>query len=251
MIDFHSLFIRGISLKRESVPSFTSYPFHLPAVSALSEIRFSQPVTFFVGENGSGKSTILEAVASSYGFNPEGGTRNFNFSSYQSHSSLDDYLTIIKGVIRPEDGFFLRAESFYNVASEIEKLDREGFGGSLLDSYGGKSLHEQSHGESFMSLFLHKFRENSLYILDEPEAALSPARQLTMIARMHELVRQGCQFIIATHSPIIMAYPNATIYALNEQGYSKVEYEETEHYQITKTFLDAPERMLKVLMEEE
>ena len=250
-MDFHSVFIRGISLKRDKVPSFASYPFHLPAVSALSEIRFTHPVTFFVGENGSGKSTILEAIASSYGFNPEGGTRNFNFSSYQSHSSLDGYLTIIKGVIRPEDGFFLRAESFYNVASEIEKLDRDEFSGRLIDSYGGKSLHEQSHGESFMSLFLHKFRENSLYILDEPEAALSPARQLTMIARMHELVRQGCQFIIATHSPIIMAYPNAAIYVLDEQGYSKVKYEETEHYQITKTFLDAPDRMLKVLMEEE
>lgn len=251
LVDFHSLFIRGISLKRERVLSFSSYPFHLPAVSSLSEISFSDPVTFFVGENGSGKSTILEAIASSYGFNPEGGTRNFQFSSFQSHSSLDDYLTIIKGAIRPEDGFFLRAESFYNVASEIEKLDREGFGGRVIDSYGGKSLHEQSHGESFMSLFLHKFRENSLYILDEPEAALSPVRQLTMIARMHELVREGCQFIIATHSPIIMAYPHASIYALNEQGYSKVNYAETEHYQITKAFLDAPDRMLKVLMEEE
>ncbi len=246
LIDFHSLFIKGISLKRERVPSFESYPFHLPAVSALSEIQFSHPVTFFVGENGSGKSTILEAIASAYGFNPEGGTRNFNFSSYQSHSNLDDYLTIIKGVFRPEDGFFLRAESFYNVASEIEKL-----GPSLINSYGGKSLHEQSHGESFMSLFLHKFKGNSLYILDEPEAALSPARQLTMIARMHELVCQGSQFIIATHSPIVMAYPNAGIYVLNEQGYSKVNYEETEHYQITKTFLDAPDRMLKVLMDED
>ncbi|MGN1387617.1 MAG: AAA family ATPase, partial [Bacillus sp. (in: firmicutes)] len=235
--DFHSLFIRGISLKRDRIPSFSVYPFCLPAVSALDEVRFSKPVTFFVGENGSGKSTILEAIASSYGFNPEGGTRNFNFSSYQSHSNLNDYLTVIKGVFRPEDGFFLRAESFYNVASEIEKLDKDGFSGKLIDSYGGVSLHEQSHGESFMSLFLHKFQGNSLYILDEPEAALSPSRQLTMIARMHELVRQGCQFIIATHSPIIMAYPAAEIYTLNEEGYSKVSYKETEHYQITKAFL--------------
>lgn len=251
MDDFHSLFIRGISLKRDRIPSFSVYPFRLPAVSALDEVRFSKPVTFFVGENGSGKSTILEAIASSYGFNPEGGTRNFNFSSYQSHSNLDDYLTVIKGVFRPEDGFFLRAESFYNVASEIEKLDMDGFNGKLIDSYGGVSLHEQSHGESFMSLFLHKFQGNSLYILDEPEAALSPARQLTMIARMHELVRQGCQFIIATHSPIIMAYPAAEIYTLNEEGYSKVSYKETEHYQITKAFLDEPNRMLNILLEEE
>lgn len=220
----------------------------MPAVSALEELRFSQPVTFFVGENGSGKSTILEAIASSYGFNPEGGTRNFNFSSYQSHSNLNEYLTVIKGVFRPEDGFFLRAESFYNVASEIEKLDEDG---KLINRYGGISLHEQSHGESFMSLFLHKFKENSLYILDEPEAALSPARQMTMIARMHELVRAGCQFIIATHSPIIMAYPEAEIYTLNEDGYTKMSYKETEHYQITKAFLDAPDRMLNILLEEE
>ena len=252
MSDYNSMFIRSVCLKREEVLSFVDYPFHLPAVSTLTDMLFSHQVTFIVGENGSGKSTILEAIASSYGFNPEGGTRNFNFSSFQSHSCLGDYLTLVKGARRPEDGFFLRAESFYNVASEIDMLDREeGFGGRLVDSYGGKSLHEQSHGESFMSLFLHKFKGNSLYILDEPESALSPTRQLTMIARMHELVREGCQFIIATHSPIIMAYPNACIYALNEQGYAKVKYEETEHYQITKTFLDAPERMLKVLMEEE
>ncbi|MBD3109815.1 AAA family ATPase [Bacillus sp. AGMB 02131] len=248
MDDFHALFIRGISLKGEKVPSFSAYPFHLPAVSALEELRFSQPVTFFVGENGSGKSTILEAIASSYGFNPEGGTRNFNFSSFQSHSNLDEYLTVIKGVFRPEDGFFLRAESFYNVASEIEKLDDDG---KLIGSYGGISLHEQSHGESFMSLFLHKFKGNSLYILDEPEAALSPARQMTMIARMHELVLAGCQFIIATHSPIIMAYPEAEIYTLNEDGYTKMSYKETEHYQITKAFLNAPDRMLNILLEEE
>ena len=235
-------------MKGEKVPSFSAYPFHLPAVSALEELRFSQPVTFFVGENGSGKSTILEAIASSYGFNPEGGTRNFNFSSFQSHSNLDEYLTVIKGVFRPEDGFFLRAESFYNVASEIEKLDDDG---KLIGSYGGISLHEQSHGESFMSLFLHKFKGNSLYILDEPEAALSPARQMTMIARMHELVLAGCQFIIATHSPIIMAYPEAEIYTLNEDGYTKMSYKETEHYQITKAFLNAPDRMLNILLEEE
>jgi len=240
--DFNPLFIKSVLLKREHVPSFSGYPFHLPAIATLTELSLKKQVTFLVGENGSGKSTILEGIAAAYGFNPEGGTKNFNFSTYKTHSCLEDYLTIVKGGFRPEDGFFMRAESFYNVATKIDEL-------GLMNSYGGKSLHEQSHGESFLSLFLHKFRGNSLYLLDEPEAALSPARQMTMLARMHQLVLEGCQFIIATHSPIIMAYPNACIYELDENGYREVLYEETEHYQMTKSFLEAPERMLRILMD--
>lgn len=241
------LFIRSIKLKKES-PSKEDYPFSLPAIQQLRELAFHPNVTFLVGENGSGKSTILEAIAASYGFNPEGGTKNFQFASYDSHSGLHDYIIVVKGVRRPDDGFFLRAESFYNVASNIEELDRQGYGPRIIEQYGGVSLHEQSHGESFMSLFIHKFKGNGIYILDEPEAALSPSRQLTMIARLHELVEQGCQFIIATHSPILMTYPNAWIYDI-QQGYRKVAYQETEHYQITKAFLDYPERMLDVLMD--
>ncbi|MEH6941807.1 AAA family ATPase [Bacillus sp. JJ722] len=247
LTDFNQ-FIRSVKLKRNLIPSTSKYPFSLPAVQYLSELKLHPNVTFIVGENGSGKSTILEAIATSYGFNPEGGTKNFNFSSYESHSELHDFVTIVKGVMKPRDGFFLRAESFYNVATNIEELDREHGGPKLIDQYGGVSLHEQSHGESFMSLLVHKFKGEGIYILDEPEAALSPSRQLTMIARLHELVEQGCQFIIATHSPILMAYPNAIIYEIKE-GYHRVSYKETEHYQITKSFLDYPERMLRVLME--
>ncbi|WP_042346740.1 AAA family ATPase [Bacillus massiliigorillae] len=249
ILDEFNHFIKSIKLRSDKIPSTSVYPFSLPAVQYLSELKFHPNVTFIVGENGSGKSTILEAIATSYGFNPEGGTRNFNFASFDSHSLLHDYVTVAKGAIRPNDGFFLRAESFYNVASYIEELDRKFGGAKLINQYGGVSLHDQSHGESFMSLFLHKFRANGMYILDEPEAALSPSRQMTMIARLHELVMQGCQFIIATHSPILMAYPNATIYEIKD-GYHKVTYKETEHYQITKAFLDYPDRMLRVLMEQ-
>lgn len=241
-------FIKKVFKKEIHSINLDKYPFSLNAVKNMKELKFHPGVTFLVGENGSGKSTILEAIATSYGFNPEGGTKNFNFSSYDSHSVLQDYLTVAKSAKRPKDGFFLRAESFYNVASHIEELDRIGGGSPIINSYGGVSLHEQSHGESFLSLFLHKFQGNSLYILDEPEAALSPSRQLTMIARLHELVEEGCQFIIATHSPILMAYPKAKIYEITD-GYKEVSYKETEHFQVTKAFLDAPERMLKILME--
>lgn len=242
-------YIRSIYLKKEQDFLTTEYPFTLPAVRNLKELTFHPNVTFLVGENGSGKSTILEAIATAYGFNPEGGTKNFNFSSHESHSTLHHYLTVVKGVNRPQDGFFLRAESLYNVASNIDKMDREMGGPKIIDQYGGVSLHKQSHGESFMSIFLNKFNKNGIYILDEPEAALSPSRQLTMITRLHELVLQGCQFIIATHSPILMTYPKAVIYEINE-GYKEVKYDETEHYQITKAFLDYPNRMLEILMGE-
>jgi predicted ATPase len=165
-----------------------------------------------------------------------------------THSELFDYIKITKGVKRPRDGFFLRAESLYNVASNIDELDREYGGPKIIDSYGGRSLHEQSHGESFLAIFLNRFMGKGVYILDEPEAALSPSRQMTMITRMHELVGRESQFIIATHSPIIMAYPHSLIYEIKEDIKS-VKYEETEHYQVMKTFLNNTKRMLDVLME--
>ncbi|WP_019241842.1 MULTISPECIES: AAA family ATPase [Bacillus] len=238
-------YIKSIYVNIEESVQSNEYPFSLPAVKNLTQLQFHPNVTFLIGENGSGKSTILEAIATSYGFNPEGGTRNFNFSSFSSHSTLHDYIRVVKGAERPLDGFFFRAESFYNVATNIEELNREVPG--LLNSYGGTSLHAQSHGESFMSIFLHRFRGNSMYILDEPEAALSPSRQLTFIARLHELVEQGCQFIIATHSPILMAYPNSIVYEIKDD-YQEVNARDTDHYQITKAFLDSPERMLQILM---
>lgn len=242
-------FIRSVELKRNKISDFAKYPFCLPVVKSLSSLKFHPKVTFIIGENGTGKSTLLEAIASSYGFNPEGGTKNFNFSTNDTHSELNNYLTLVKGVSKPKDGFFLRAESFYNVATNIDKLDKETVENHrLIDSYGGKSLHEQSHGESFLSLFLNRFGGNGLYILDEPEAALSPTRQMSILSIIHELVENGSQFIISTHSPIIMAYPNAIIYEIKDE-IKKVKYEETEHYQVMYEFLNYKQKMLDILMD--
>jgi predicted ATPase len=244
-------YIKTIALVKEEVPSHNEYPFSLPAVRNLTELRLHPKATFLVGENGTGKSTLLEAIAVAFGFNPEGGTKNFRFSSRDTHSNLSDYLRLSKGVSRPKDGFFFRAESFYNVATHIDDLDAEpSFGPKLKYSYGGISLHQMSHGESFFAVFLNRFGGNGLYILDEPEAALSPNRQMSMISRMHQLIGQNSQFIIATHSPIIMSYPDAYIYMVDE-GFRKVEYRETEHYQVTRTFLNDTDRMLNILMSDE
>lgn len=241
-------YIRSVELNRSQVPSFNEYPFALQAVKNLTTLPFHPKVTFLVGENGSGKSTILEAIAVAYGFNAEGGTRNFNFASRPTHSQLYQYLRLVKGVKRPQDGFFLRAESFYNVATNIDELDAASSGPPLIDAYGGRSLHEQSHGESFFALFQHRFRGNGLYILDEPEAALSPSRQMALLARMRQLLNAGSQLIIATHSPIIMAYPDSWIYQIQD-GIKLVKYEETEHYQVTKAFLNDTRKMLNILLE--
>ena len=239
-------------LKREGVPTFSEYPFNLNAVRNLQRLRFHPAMTYIVGENGSGKSTLLEAIAVALGFNPEGGTRNFGFSTRKSHSELWKHIRLAKGIRKPEDGFFFRAESFYNVATNIEELDREPAPAPpIIESYGGVSLHEQSHGESFMALAMNRFGGKGLYILDEPEAALSPTRQMTLLARMHELIQDDSQFIVATHSPILMAYPNATLYLLEEGGLREVSYTETEHYEVTKDFLNNHESMLRILMDGE
>lgn len=216
-------------------------------------LLLEQPVTFLVGENGTGKSTLLEAIAVAAGFNAEGGTRNFTFSSRETHSQLYEYLHLVKGVRRPRDGFFLRAESFYNVASNIDDLNAiRTSRPPLINSYGGKSLHEQSHGESFLSLVLNRFGGEGLYLLDEPEAALSPSRQMSLLAHIHHLVEQKSQLVIATHSPILMAYPNACIYVLSKDaGICRTPYEKTEHYIVTREFLNHPEKMMEYLLCEE
>ena len=236
-----------------------SYLHQLPAVQALQEsgeLSFPAPVTFLVGENGTGKSTLLEAIAVACGFNPEGGTKNFTFSTHQSHSDLYKFLTPSR-LHRERDGFFLRAESFYNVATNIEKLDCEVTDvpylsppPPLVNSYGGVSLHQQSHGESFLALVQNRFGGQGLYLLDEPEAALSPARQLTLLAEIHRLVCQNSQFIISTHSPMLMAYPGAHIWQLSSMGITTVAYKETEHYQLTLRFLENPNRYLQYLFED-
>lgn len=243
-------FLRSIILMRDRIENPDVYPFSLPAVQALDGLELSA-VTYFIGENGTGKSTILEALAVASGFNAEGGTINFKFATRRSESPLHRCIRMARAPRRPRTGFFLRAESFFNLATEIERLDAEpSFGPPLIDSYGGRSLHEQSHGESFLALLKHRFGPNGLYILDEPEAALSPSRQLSLLVRMHELIQDGSQFIIATHAPIVLAYPNVTIYQLDGRGISSVEYDQTEHVQLTRDFLNDRGRMLRRLLGE-
>jgi predicted ATPase len=242
-------FLISATLRREKVPSFAGYPFSLPAIRKLETLTFHPAVTFLVGENGSGKSTLLEAIAVAAGFNAEGGSQNFRFTTRASHSELHRCLRLARHHKRPRTGFFLRAESFFNVATEVEELEKVAPG--IIEAYGGRSLHEQSHGESFIALLKHRFGPSGLYLLDEPEAALSPSRQMAALVRIHDLVREGCQFIIATHSPILMAYPAATILAVGEHGLAPMRYEDTEHYSITRRFLADPASMLARLLAEE
>ncbi|MBU2700195.1 putative ATPase [Sporomusaceae bacterium BoRhaA] len=236
-------YLRSVKLLRDKIDYFNQYPFSLPAFRDLHCLEFHPQVTFIVGENGTGKSTLLEAIAIAWGFNPEGGTCNFNFSSRNSHSELHEYIRLIRGARKPRDGFFLRAESFYNLATQIDEL-------KVSDFYGGRSLHEQSHGEAFFSTFMNKFKGNGLYILDEPEAALSPMRQMAMISIIHDLANKHSQFIIATHSPIIMGYPNAIILQISNKGFDVVEYEKTEHYVVMTEFINNRKKMLDVLLDE-
>ncbi|MBW7452762.1 AAA family ATPase [Paenibacillus sepulcri] len=243
-------FLRGIRLDRDAIPSFDHYPFNLGVIRSLGKLDFHPKVSYIVGENGMGKSTLMESIAVAWGFNPEGGTRNFSFSTQSTHSDLHKYIRLVRGAHKPRDGFFFRAESYYNLATNIEELDREGSAGPrIIDSYGGKSLHEQSHGESFFAAFLHRFGGQGLYILDEPEAALSPLRQMAMLSRIHELVQKNSQFIISTHSPILMAYPDSIIYNLTPDGIETTTLEATDHYIIMKQFLNNKEKMLHELFD--
>jgi predicted ATPase len=234
-------YIRKVALRDDKIDTFDEYPYSLPAIKNFETLTLHPKVTYFVGENGTGKSTILEAIAVAFGLNAEGGTANFNFSTHKTHSDLHEKLTLVKGSKRPEHSFFLRAESFYNLATNIDEIGAE-------QSYGGKSLHEQSHGESFFSVIMNRFRGNGLYILDEPEAALSPAKQLALLVRMDELIQKNAQFIIATHAPIVMAYPDSLLYQLNDGVFEAMKCEETEHFKVMKSFLDNPKGMLDMLL---
>jgi predicted ATPase len=238
-------FLKSVSLRRELIESFDAFPFNIPAVKHLTTIELDKNVTFFVGENGTGKSTLLEAIAVAEGFNPEGGSRHAMFKTEDTHASdLPRKLQIGRNKIPRGDSFFLRAESFYNLSTYVDQL---GFPPDK-NPYGAIPLHEQSHGEAFLTLISIRFSGNGLYLMDEPEAALSPQRQLTFLAALHDLVQRGGQFVIATHSPILMAYPQAVILQFSEQGIAPIAYEETEHYKVTRAFLTRTDMMLKELL---
>jgi predicted ATPase len=240
-------FIKSIKINWDRIEK-NNYVRSIPSIHFISQLEFNKKVTFFVGENGTGKSTLLESIAVAYGFNPEGGNKDFNFSTMNTHSGLHQAITIVKGVSKPKSNFFLRAESFYNVASKIEDYRDGDDYDSYYKSYGGRSLHEQSHGESFLSLIENRFMEKGLYILDEPEAALSPQRQLTLLMLIYNLAQKGSQFLIATHSPILLGTPDASIVSFDNGKISKVEYEETESYKITELFINNKELLLNNLL---
>lgn len=223
------------------------WPWTIPALSGLDELPLAPGVTFLVGENGSGKSTLVEGIAVAAGFAPEGGSLGFGARTRDEAPPLADALTLVRGARRPRDGFFLRAESFFNVATAIDAQEEERPG--MLDAYGGVSLHLRSHGESFMDLAVHRFRDGGLFVLDEPEAALSPQGLFSLLRRIHDLVQAGSQFVVATHSPILLAYPGALIYELSEDGLTETAYEDTDHFQMTRAFLEAPDRFLHRLFD--
>lgn len=245
-------FVSSFCLKRERVPSFDHYPFNIPAVRALDRLELHPAVTFFVGENGSGKSTILEALAVRLDFNAEGGSKDHKFATQTTHSELHEFLSVERVFgRRATDGWFLRAESFYNLASVVERAEKDAPPGPPFRAYGGRSLHAQSHGESFLALLSNRLQGGGIYLFDEPEAALSPQRQLSALTLLHRLVYHRSQMVIATHSPIFLAYPHARIYEFGEHGIRPVAYADTEHYRITKDFLNRHERMLDILLDEE
>lgn len=233
-------FIKGLSIDWEKI-SKHSYLRKIEALQGVERLEFTSPITFFVGENGSGKSTLLEAIAIAAGFNPEGGTRNYRFSTYDSHSELCEAISLSRGCYKAGWGYFLRAESFYNVATkEMEYADLKN---------PSKKYHEKSHGESFLDIAQDQFRPNGLYLLDEPEAALSPQRQLTLLMDIYESAKEESQFIIVTHSPILLGIPGADILTFDAGRLHKCEYEDTDSYQVTELFINNREQMLKRLLE--
>lgn len=242
-------FLRSARIKEEAVLP-AGYPFDLPTIGKAFSMEFPQNVTFLVGENGSGKSTVLEGLAVACGFNASGGSRNNVYDHVKTESPLSDALRLAWNK-KMNAGFFLRAESFFNFASHLDaehELSKAiPLMGSPLPYYGGTSLHQMSHGESFLALLKNRFT-HGIFFLDEPEAALSPTRQLAFLALLHAMESSGkCQFVIATHSPILLAYEPATIYRFGADGIAETTYKDTEHYRVTKDFLDAPELYVKNL----
>ena len=236
----HQLCIRSLNIDWDAI-SRDLYLKNIPSLKGLDYLEFHCPVTFFVGENGSGKSTLLEGIAVAYGFNPEGGTKNYNFSTYNSHSELHEAIRLTKGLGRSKWGYFYRAESFYNVATAEDEYGHEIGGRPLF-------LHQKSHGESFVAMALENFNGSGLYLLDEPEAALSPQRQLSLLYQISECAKQGAQFIIATHSPILLGLPGAEILTFDDGMLHPCSYEETDSYKVTETFINDRDRLLNALL---
>lgn len=236
----NSLFIQSIRIDWNKIEE-NSYLKEIHSIKELNELKFTSPITFLVGDNGTGKSTLLEAIAIAYGFNPEGGTLNYRFSTHEDHSNLADAVQIVKGYVRSQCSYFFRAETFFNLATK--SID-------YLSSYGGKELHDRSHGESFLAFF-QEYDGKGIYLMDEPEAALSPQRQLTLLIQIARMAKEGSQFIIATHSPILLGIPDATILSFDSDKITECSYEETESYLVTKSFINNREQFLKRLLEEE
>ena len=234
------LYIRNVQMRWERVPDPGCYPWNLPFFKGFEVLEFNQPVTFFVGENGTGKSTLLEGIAEAYGMNTEGGGRNFNFSTTSHRSPVAPALKLVRSYRRTKTDFYLRAESMYNVLTEYENMApwREPL----------HYLHKISHGEGFLELLKKRFGPEGFYMMDEPESALSPQNQLTLLCHIARLVRGGSQFIIATHSPILMAYPSATIISLSEHGMQPIAYRDTSHYILSRRILEDPESYMAHLL---
>lgn len=247
------MFVYEMRLPKTKLPK--GYPYDVFAVQEIlkqaGSLSFTAPVTFLSGDNGTGKSTILEAIAVAYGINPEGGSQNFNFATVESHSSLHEQVILVKKGDIPRTKFFLRSETYYNVASELEELGKDTLQGALAHaSYGGQPLHTRSHGEGLLSIIENRFGDKGFYLLDEPEAGLATSRQYALLQEIHRLVKGGSQLIIATHSPVIMSYPDAVIYQFSQVGIEKLPLEETLAFKETKLFYDDPRRMLHYLLEE-
>lgn len=241
-------FIQRVSIDWSQIDR-DSYLYGIEALRTMDFLDFQENVTFFVGENGTGKSTLLEAIAVAYGFNPEGGNMNYRFSTYDDVSELSGAVRMVKGYCRPKGNYFFRAESFFNVASKAEDYRDMTPKERYYERYGGKSLHEQSHGESFLAYF-QSFDQEGLYIMDEPEAALSPQRQLTLLIQISKMADKGSQFIIASHSPILLGIPGADIISFDGGVMRRCSYEETESYQVMEMFINYRERLIERLLEE-
>lgn len=249
--------LQSLHLLRDRITDPTAYPFSVPAIRSLTSLRFTSRIAFFIGENGSGKSTLLEAIAGHIGFGREGGNRDMPHEITPSVHSIDPLIRALRLAWdkRTGEGFYFRAESLYSFASRIDDLDRDAlpFEGFIRDSYGGKSLHEHSHGETFFTVLDHKFRRSGLFLLDEPEAALSPQRQLSFLIMLYQTMQdyQDAQFIISTHSPVLLGYPGAQIFSFDDGRIHEIEYEEAAPVHIVRRFLNDREFFLKELFREE